>query len=161
MASGLAGAVGGEKGGFLNLLLGIGDGLAKGVPLFSAGGATPAGNPAEVGGIVHKSEYVFDAVSTRRIGVQNLEALRQGTLRGFRSGGYVGAMPAPSSASNSDWGPAGNVTFAPSFDLRGAQDPAAVEAAARRGMEDALRRYDRTTLPGRVKQISAKPRNAN
>ena len=40
-------------------------------------------------------------------------------------------------------------------------DPAAVEAAARRGMEDALRRYDRTTLPGRVKQISAKPRNAN
>lgn len=161
MASGLAGAVGGEKGGFLNLLLSIGDGLAKGVPLFSAGGATPAGNPAEVGGIVHKSEYVFDAVSTRRIGVQNLEALRQGTLRGFRSGGYVGAMPAPGPASNSDWGPAGNVTFAPNFDLRGAQDPAAVEAAARRGMEEALRRYDRTTLPGRVKQISAKPRNAN
>ena len=159
MASGLAGAVGGDAGGILGILLGIGQGLASGVPLYSAGGATPEGDPSEIGGIVHKSEYVFDAVSTRRIGVQNLEALRQGTLRGFRSGGYVGSAPAVAASANADWAPAGNVTFSPSFDLRGAQDPGAVEAAAERGMQKALATWERNSLPGRVRQAMNKPRN--
>jgi phage-related minor tail protein len=40
-------------------------------------------------GVVHKGEYVFDADATRRIGVKNLERLRQG----FAEGGFVGSAP--------------------------------------------------------------------
>lgn len=66
-----------------------------GVPGFSRGGWTGAGAVTDVAGVVHAEEYVFDAATTRRIGVANLEAIRKGATRGYQTGGYVtGGRPA-------------------------------------------------------------------
>lgn len=45
---------------------------------FAAGGFTGPGGKYQPAGVVHKGEYVFDQVATNRIGVSNLEALRNG-----------------------------------------------------------------------------------
>ncbi|HIE9579794.1 TPA: phage tail length tape measure family protein [Klebsiella variicola subsp. variicola] len=45
---------------------------------FASGGYTGPGGKYQPAGIVHKGEYVFDQVSTNRIGVSQLEALRNG-----------------------------------------------------------------------------------
>ena len=45
---------------------------------FASGGYTGAGGKYQPAGIVHKGEYVFDQESTNRIGVSQLEALRDG-----------------------------------------------------------------------------------
>ena len=45
---------------------------------FSSGGYTGSGGKYQPAGIVHKGEYVFDQESTNRIGVSQLEALRNG-----------------------------------------------------------------------------------
>ncbi|MGG7735258.1 phage tail length tape measure family protein [Klebsiella aerogenes] len=45
---------------------------------FASGGYTGSGGKYQPAGIVHKGEYVFDQKSTNRIGVSQLEALRNG-----------------------------------------------------------------------------------
>ncbi|EHW3252516.1 TPA: phage tail length tape measure family protein [Klebsiella variicola] len=45
---------------------------------FASGGYTGPGSKYQPAGIVHKGEYVFDQASTNRIGVSQLEALRNG-----------------------------------------------------------------------------------
>lgn len=45
---------------------------------FSSGGYTGPGGKYQPAGIAHKGEYIFDQASTNRIGVSNLEALRNG-----------------------------------------------------------------------------------
>ncbi|HFO0258609.1 TPA: phage tail length tape measure family protein [Raoultella ornithinolytica] len=45
---------------------------------FASGGYTGPGGKYQPAGIVHKGEYVFDSASTNRIGVSQLEALRNG-----------------------------------------------------------------------------------
>ncbi|HBR1259817.1 TPA: phage tail length tape measure family protein [Klebsiella pneumoniae] len=45
---------------------------------FASGGYTGPGGKFQPAGIVHKGEYVFDQASTNRIGVSQLEALRNG-----------------------------------------------------------------------------------
>ena len=45
---------------------------------FQSGGYTGNGAVNSVAGVVHGKEYVFDAASTKRIGLSNLEALRNG-----------------------------------------------------------------------------------
>ncbi|MDJ1652953.1 phage tail length tape measure family protein [Raoultella sp. Ech2A] len=45
---------------------------------FSSGGYTGPGGKYQPAGVVHKGEYVFDQASTNRIGVSQLEALRNG-----------------------------------------------------------------------------------
>ncbi|HBM2972435.1 TPA: phage tail length tape measure family protein [Klebsiella michiganensis] len=47
---------------------------------FASGGYTGPGGKYQPAGIVHKGEYVFDQASTNRIGVSQLEALRNGKL---------------------------------------------------------------------------------
>lgn len=56
---------------------------------FRRGGATGGSDPGRVAGVVHEKEYVFDEAATSRIGVPVLEAIRRGTMRGFREGGYA------------------------------------------------------------------------
>ncbi|MFB2531035.1 phage tail tip lysozyme [Paracoccus sp. p3-h83] len=159
LLSGVAGSIGGKAGGFLQLLIGVGSQMADGVPLFSGGGWTGAGHPDQPAGIVHAGEFVINAEATKRIGVANLEALQRGTMRGFRSGGYVGSAPsATAPAANSPAGP-GAGGFVANFDLRGAQDPQAVEAAARRGMRAALEEYRAAGLGSDVRRIVGKPRS--
>ncbi|WP_339696032.1 phage tail tip lysozyme [Celeribacter baekdonensis] len=86
----LAGAITGGGGG--SDLLGMVLGAI--IPGFATGGATGGSDPQKVAGVVHEKEYVFDAASTARIGVQNLEAIRRGTMKGYASGGYVSSARA-------------------------------------------------------------------
>lgn len=51
--------------------------LSKG---FMTGGYTGSMATDQIAGVVHGQEYVFDADATKRIGVHNLEALRNGNL---------------------------------------------------------------------------------
>jgi phage-related minor tail protein len=59
--------------------------------LYDVGGYTGHGGKYDVAGYVHRGEFVFDADSTARIGVSNLERLRK--LPGYAAGGYVRALP--------------------------------------------------------------------
>lgn len=69
-----------------------GDGLM----FFDSGGYTGPGGKLDPAGIVHKGEYVFDADSTRRLGVGFLSR-----LRGYADGGYVGASGMPTTDGGS------------------------------------------------------------
>jgi len=68
----------------------------EGLSYFDEGGYTGSGGKLDPAGIVHKGEYVFDADSTRRLGVGFLSR-----LRGYAAGGYVGASGMPASAGGS------------------------------------------------------------
>ncbi len=89
-------AQGGSTGALNGLLGGLGSALAGmlGIPGFFGGGPTGGSSPDEVRGLVHGQEYVFDAASTARIGVPTLEAIRRGSIKGYKSGGYIGPYPA-------------------------------------------------------------------
>src|SRR5690606_37004612 len=52
--------------------------LGQTIAGFQSGGYTGNVGTNQVAGVVHGREYVFDAASTARIGVDNLEALRLG-----------------------------------------------------------------------------------
>lgn len=52
--------------------------LATAVKGFKQGGYTGNMGASQVAGVVHGQEYVFDAQSTKRIGVDNLNAMRRG-----------------------------------------------------------------------------------
>lgn len=56
-------------------------------PGFAGGGYTGSGGKYQPAGVVHKGEYVMDAVTVRRVGVANLDS-----LRGYADGGMVGNM---------------------------------------------------------------------
>ncbi|QOZ69196.1 phage tail tape measure protein [Bradyrhizobium arachidis] len=94
-----ASAFGGSSGGLASLFglggtptmsapgdLGAGTGGLS-FPMFADGGYTGAGGKYQPAGIVHKGEYVMDAVTVRRVGVANLDS-----LRGYADGGLVGNM---------------------------------------------------------------------
>ncbi|MCK1402331.1 hypothetical protein IVB45_20750 [Bradyrhizobium sp. 4] len=57
------------------------------IPMFAGGGYTGSGGKYQPAGVVHKGEYVMDAVTVRRVGVANLDS-----LRGYADGGMVGNM---------------------------------------------------------------------
>lgn len=67
---------------------------SAGVAGFQRGGYTGSMGVSEVAGVVHGREYVFDAASTARIGVDNLEAMRSG-----RALPSPGAIPPPSGSA--------------------------------------------------------------
>lgn len=56
--------------------------LATAVKGFKQGGYTGNMGASQVAGVVHGQEYVFDAQSTKRIGVDNLNAMRSGKAVG-------------------------------------------------------------------------------
>ncbi|MFN4129052.1 MAG: tape measure protein [Paracoccaceae bacterium] len=57
---------------------------------YASGGYTGAGGRLDPAGIVHRGEYVMSAQAVQRIGVGNLEAMHNGALRGYATGGPVG-----------------------------------------------------------------------
>ncbi|QIO34645.1 hypothetical protein [Bradyrhizobium sp. 1(2017)] len=90
-----ASAFGGSTGGIASFF-GLGNGVTGSVDVggysmptigFASGGFTGRGGKYEPAGIVHKGEYVMDAVTVRRVGVANLDS-----LRGYADGGLVGNM---------------------------------------------------------------------
>ncbi len=64
----------------------IGTGLG-----YASGGFTGSGGKYEPAGVVHRGEYVMSAEAVRKIGVRNLDAMHRGALKGYASGGPVGA----------------------------------------------------------------------
>lgn len=96
---GTTGAIGGLVGAAGSAIAGaftggFGTGSAYGNQdygqFFAEGGYTGDGGKYDAAGVVHKGEYVFDAASTRRIGVGALNR-----MRGYADGGYVGATSMP------------------------------------------------------------------
>lgn len=82
----LSGLFGGGGGGAATGSVAVGSYIMPTVG-FAGGGFTGRGGKYEPAGIVHKGEYVMDAVTVRRVGVANLDS-----LRGYADGGLVGSM---------------------------------------------------------------------
>lgn len=61
---------------------------------YADGGYTGDYPRREPVGVVHGQEFVFDAVSTKRAGVENLYAMQR-RLRGYADGGHVDGKPKP------------------------------------------------------------------
>lgn len=91
---------------------------------FQRGGYTGDGGVSQVAGVVHGKEYVFDAATTRRIGVGALDAMRRGATLLDGVGSAAASIPGRTGAE----GPA--IHFAPAVDARGA-DMAAVRRLER------------------------------
>jgi hypothetical protein len=54
--------------------------IIAGLGGFQSGGYTGDGAPNQIAGLVHRGEYVLDAPTVSRLGVDNLEAMRAGDL---------------------------------------------------------------------------------
>ena len=113
------GLVGGGTGG--NLLGGLG--------LYDKGGYTGIGGKYQPAGVVHKGEYVFDAQSVRRIGVNNLER-----IRGYAAGGYVGGgQSVNDNAANDN---RVSITYAPVVTVGGGASKRDVDAAMKQAKKE-------------------------
>lgn len=168
MTAGLAGTLQGiganygPGGAFVGGLLGEGlkwltGGGTAAKPGFMTGGYTGAGATTDVAGVVHAEEYVFDAASTRKIGVANLEALRRGALKGYREGGYVlGATPPPSAstlARPTGGGLSGggqDRTVTMNLHVSGTGN-AEIREAVQEAIRLSIEQFDRDVLPGRLR----------
>lgn len=83
-------ASGGSSGGAFGGIFGaIGKILG-----FDEGGYTGDGAKMQPKGVVHGGEYVFSKAAVQKAGVANLDAMHR-NLKGFASGGYVGAPVMP------------------------------------------------------------------
>lgn len=146
--------VGGSLAG--SLLVSIGH--AIGIPGFAIGGPTGGSDPSRVAGFVHEEEFVFDAPATRRIGVENLESLRRGGLRGYATGGYVstGRLVPASAGGAAATQTAASATTEPrhvfEINVAGTGDReilSGVQAAIRSAFDT----YDRDVFAGRVRMV--------
>lgn len=158
--AGLAGVIqnAGAQRGLGGMLIGgllTGAGKAIGIPGFEQGGFTGPGQTTDVAGLVHAGEFVFDAATTRRIGVANLEAIRSGAMRGYREGGHVTGgrpLPMPSAAGGSGSAEARprDVNFNINVTGTGAAE---IHEAVNASIAQAFDLFDREALPDRVKMI--------
>ncbi|CAI2935014.1 phage tail length tape measure family protein [Aminobacter niigataensis] len=142
---------GGQGGGLLGLLGGLfgpaqsSFSFPAGAGLWSDGGYTGPGGKYDPAGLVHKGEYVFDQDAVRAAGGPSaLEAFRQ-SLKGYASGGYVGAPIAPRLQSPANQ--AISVAFAPSITVQGGGDNAGEQVT------EALRKFEREFTPKVVKSL--------
>lgn len=81
--------------------------IAGGLGAFQQGGYTGDGAPNQIAGVVHRGEYVLDAPTVSRIGVDNLEAMRAGDL-----------APSSMAPAGSGGGGSGNTIHLATFDTR-------------------------------------------
>lgn len=88
--AGLFGGSGGSSSGGMGGILG---GLLGSLFGFESGGYTGDGGKSEPAGVVHRGEFVMSKRAVERLGVQNLDRMHRGALKGFESGGYVAETP--------------------------------------------------------------------
>ncbi|WP_334470809.1 phage tail tape measure C-terminal domain-containing protein [Arsenophonus sp. PmNCSU2021_1] len=74
---------------------GTGFGSFLGLKGHASGGYTGDGNKYDIGGYVHKGEFVFTKEATSRLDVANLYHLMNNTKKGYATGGYVGPAATP------------------------------------------------------------------
>jgi len=86
----LFGGGGGSSGSGFGGILG---GLFSAFFGFESGGYTGDGGKSEPAGVVHRGEYVMSKRAVERLGVQNLDRMHRGALKGFEAGGYVTDAP--------------------------------------------------------------------
>lgn len=152
------GASYGPGGAFVGGLLGAGLNWLTGGKGYEVGGWTGPGATTDVAGVVHAEEYVFDAAATRRIGVANLEAIRKGTMRGYREGGYVmgGRPPLPVGGPSDRRAAAGNEAAARlvthHINVSGTGS-AEIREGVMQAIQVSLEQYTRDFLPGEVRTI--------
>lgn len=111
--------------------------------VFAEGGWTGPGGKYKPAGVVHAGEYVFDAESTRKIGVGNLDAMRK-RLKGYAGGGFVGV---PSVQRRAAAAPAATSMV---IDVRGATGNAEVQSMVAAGVRQGVAAYDRKMADGRI-----------
>jgi hypothetical protein len=111
--------------------------------LWDKGGPTGGTDAQKVAGLVHEKEYVFDAVSTSKIGVPALEAIRRGALRGYSTGGYVSTTPF--SFGGASAGASANNNSAPSIQILN-QTSTPITGQVEETSDDHGRRQYRLTL---------------
>lgn len=145
LAQGLLGSV--ANGAFNAAGEGLGELLNMGIKAifnggFAQGGYTGHAPADRIAGVVHGQEFVFDAQSTRAIGVDNLEAMRRG-VRGFADGGFVRG----SSIGSPGLAPPQSLTI--NVNVAGARGNKEIEAMVARGVGQGLAAFDRV-LPMRV-----------
>lgn len=105
-------------------------------PSFAVGGYTGSGGRNDPAGIVHRGEYVLPAEVVERLGVKNIAALHKSALRGYASGGLVGAtpgMPVPRAATYAGGGPSSMT-----IDVRGATGNREIQAMVAAGVQQAV-----------------------
>jgi lambda family phage tail tape measure protein len=117
---------------------------------FASGGYTGAGGKYDPAGIVHRGEYVFDAVNTNRLGVGFLDS-----LRGYADGGLVSAPNVMPMSRGGQDNQSVVITYAPTIDARGA-DPAAVARLASAQADD-RKNFERKVQSIMVKTFGTNP----
>lgn len=117
---------------------------------FASGGYTGAGGKYDPAGIVHRGEYVFDAVNTNRLGVGFLDS-----LRGYADGGLVAAPNVVPMSRGGQDNQSVVITYAPTIDARGA-DPAAVARLASAQADD-RKNFERKVQSIMVKTFGTNP----
>jgi tape measure domain-containing protein len=133
---------GGWVGAVISALTGgLGAPGAGGV--YAEGGWTGPGGKYKPAGVVHAGEYVFDAESTRKIGVGNLDAMRR-RLKGYAGGGFVGVPSIPRRAA------AAPAATSMVIDVRGATGNAEVQSMVAAGVRQGVAAYDRQMADGRI-----------
>lgn len=109
---------------------------ASGLAGMSSGGYTGDGGKYEPKGIVHGGEYVINKAATGKLGLDFLDR-----LNGYSSGGYVGAVPAPSTGSGGGGGLAGGLVYAPVITIDGTADKAAALEQTRRAIAESQKQF--------------------
>lgn len=151
----LAGLFGGGGGGGL---LGSIFGAVTGVPVVGkadGGMIYGAGGPRDdvVPIAASAGEFIVNARATAR-NRSLLERINSGQLASVPAFANGGAVVGGASGGG-DGG--GSTVIHANFDLRGAQGDDAVRAAAKKGMDEALREYSRSTLPAQVRRMIDDP----
>lgn len=137
-----------------SLLTGLGKII--GLPGFSYGGPTGGSDPTRVAGLVHEEEFVFDAAATRRIGVQNLEAIRRGVMKGYARGGHVtsAAQPIPAFPGQSRQVEPGGTRERAVFEINmSGTGTAEVREGVHQAISTAFDVFTRDMLPDLVRKI--------
>ncbi len=100
---------------------------------------------------------MFDAPAVERIGLPALEAMRRGTLKGYRNGGYVTGGRTAGAALQRAAVPSAQATQSEpkavfEINVAGIGD-AQIAAGVRAAIERAFDEYDRTVFAGRVRMV--------
>lgn len=130
--------------------------IGRALTPFSDGGYTGDGSVRDVAGVVHGGEYVFSAPAVNRLGAGALDAMHASAVRGYATGGFVGAAPGRMPSSRMG-GQLDVVLHAPPGFT--AEQMGEIEGVSVRTVQAGLRGYDRS-LPGRVKDIQRNPRRS-
>jgi len=132
-------------------------GVSAAAATFDEGGYTGKIGKKKIAGVVHGEEFVMDADTTARH-LPLLQAIYEGKLDGYESGGYVGMPPSLRSALGSGGAPIVHVHPAAKGETFDAQEgPDGSLMLVGRMIDEKLDVFSRKHLPTRVHDIVKRP----